>query len=65
MRTKTDNVYVKMGYKDRADYLDDMADSTGVDSYVVDSLAEILGPNEDFDGLVNAMDDYAEMFGYD
>ena len=64
MRTNTDSVYVKMGYKNRTDYLEDMADSTGVDSYVIDSIADILGPNEDFDGLVSAMDDYADMFGY-
>ncbi len=54
---KKNNIYIEKGYKNRADYLDHLADNYGVPSEVVQNIAEILGPNEDFDGLVTAMED--------
>lgn len=51
------DVYVKHGYKNREDYLDNLALEYGVSKLVVYNLAEMLGPNEDFDGLVNALED--------
>ena len=51
------DVYQKHGYKDREDYLNALADEYGVARMVVFSLAEMLGPNEDFDGLINALED--------
>ena len=52
-----DNVYKQHGYENRDDYLDSLAEEYGVAKMIVYSLAEMLGPNEDFDGLVNALED--------
>jgi DNA-binding MarR family transcriptional regulator len=57
-----DNVYEMNGYADRQDYLDDLADSTGVDRSTVAMLADLLGESEDFDGLVTSLEDFG---GYD
>jgi DNA-binding ferritin-like protein len=51
------SVYEKEGYKDRAEYLQSLADDFGVDLSTVQALAEVLGPNEDFDGLVTSLED--------
>lgn len=53
---KTD-VYRQKGCKDRYDYLESLADEYGVSKMVVYSLADMLGPSEDFDGLINALED--------
>ena len=56
--SKTDNsVYRAKGYKNRKEYLDELAQEYCVPMPVVYSLASMLGPNEDFDGLVNALED--------
>ena len=47
---------------DRDVYLSELAAEYGVPMYVVRSLADMLGPNEDYDGLVSALEDYCEMF---
>ena len=52
------SAYQKHGYKDRNDYLANAADEYGVDPYVVSCLADLLGENEDFDGLINELEDY-------
>jgi hypothetical protein len=54
---KDDNAYTRNGYKDRADYLDSLADDYGVDSYMMGMLADIMGESEDFDGLVSELED--------
>ena len=51
------NIYVENGFKNREDYLNDLADSYGIDSEMVFALAEMLGDNEDFDGLLCACED--------
>lgn len=51
------DVYKQHGYKDRDSYLDSLAVEYGVAKMLVYSLAEMLGPNEDFDGLINALED--------
>lgn len=56
------NIYPEKGYENREEYLNDLSDSYGVPSFAVSSLAEMLGPNEDFDGLPIALEDYADMF---
>ncbi len=56
--SKTDNsVYKAKGYSSRKEYLDELAQQYCVPMPVVYSLASMLGPNEDFDGLVNALED--------
>ena len=56
------NIYQENGYKDRQDYLECMALDYGVQLEVVVSLAEVLGENEDWDGLVLALEDAEGMF---
>lgn len=54
------NVYQDNGYEDREDYLSCMAEDYGLDlEGVVRPLADLLGPNEDFDGLVSAFEEEA------
>lgn len=55
---ETENVYVQNGYRDRDHYLKSLADEYGTDRMVVDSIAEILGREEDFDGLICALEDF-------
>lgn len=52
--------YVSNGFKDRAEYLQHLSDEYMVPLDTVESLAETLGENEDFDGLVTAVQDIAE-----
>ena len=55
------NIYQENGYKDRKDYLNSMAEAFDVPITVVLSIANMLGPNEDFDGLVSALEDAEAM----
>lgn len=50
-------IYQLNGYEDRDDYLAQMSDEYGVDIETVIALAEMLGPDEDFDGLISALQD--------
>jgi len=54
--------YQEHGYDNRTDYLADLAKEYDVPSYVVMALADALGPNEDFDGLIIMLQDAAGMF---
>lgn len=52
------NVYKANGFEDREDYLSCLAEAYGLPlEEVVRPLAELLGPSEDFDGLVSALED--------
>ncbi len=52
-----DNIYKQNGFANRDEYLDYLAAEYDVSKVVVYSLAHMLGPSEDFDGLVNALED--------
>lgn len=52
-----ENIYQQNGYADRDDYLNCLSEDYGVSIEDVCSLAEILGENEDFDGLVSTLED--------
>lgn len=52
------NIYQENGYKNRKDYLKSVADEYGIDLEIVYSLASVLGPNEDFDGLISELEDF-------
>lgn len=54
------NIYQEKGYKNRRDYLMSLAEDYSISFLTVVSLADILGPNEDFDGLVSALEDIEE-----
>lgn len=53
------SIYTENGFSSRKEYLIDLADNFGVDPSVVFALANMLGPNEDFDGLVTSLEDYS------
>jgi hypothetical protein len=53
------DVYKEQGYSDREDYFRHLADYYCLDLWEVVLLAELLGPSEDFDGLVSALEDEA------
>ena len=53
------DIYREYGYDDRDDYLRSLADDYGVPEEAVQALADILGPDEDFDGLVSSLEDAA------
>ena len=52
------NIYQENGYNSRSDYLECLADDFGVDLDTVQALADLLGQDEDFDGLVSSLEDY-------
>ena len=55
-------IYEKHGFSSRQAYLEDLADNLGVDMRTVEILADLLGPDEDFDGLITSLEDYAEGY---
>lgn len=57
------NIYQENGYKDRREYLQSMSEEFDVPIEAVMCLAEILGEDEDFDGLVSSLEDYEMMYG--
>ena len=54
------NIYKENGYENRQDYLDSLADDFGIESVTIRDLADILGPTEDFDGLITSLEDYED-----
>jgi hypothetical protein len=59
MEIREDNsVYTRNGYTDRADYLKSLADDRGLDLFAIIMIADLLGPSEDFDGLVSELEDF-------
>lgn len=58
--TTTNNIYQDNGYANRTAYLKSVAEDYGVELDVVKVLAELLGPDEDFDGLISMVNDESE-----
>lgn len=55
------NVYQENGYESRKDYLESLADEYDCPIEIVRDMADILGEEEDFDGLVSAMRDWESL----
>jgi hypothetical protein len=55
------NIYQENGYENRKDYLECLSEDYGVPLDIVYSLADLLGKNEDFDGLISALEDAETM----
>jgi len=58
-----ETVYQIHGYESRKDYLINLSEEYNMPQRDVFTLAGLLGPNEDFDGLINALEDYKDKFG--
>lgn len=56
------SVYQENGFKDRADYIRQLAEDYGLMESMVWQLADLLGSEEDFDGLVVACQDAEYQF---
>ena len=54
------NQYTANGYANRREYLESLTDEYPAE--LVYALADILGPGEDFDGLITALEDHAEGY---
>lgn len=55
--TETMSAYTEAGYNSRKEYLLSLVEEYDVDKETVFSLASMLGPSEDFDGLIAALED--------
>lgn len=51
------SIYTDNGFRNRNEYLQSLAEEYGVDRSTVDSLADLLGESEDFDGLISGLQD--------
>ena len=51
--------YLEYGAESRAEYLAMLSEDYDVDLDIVHAMADVLGPNEDFDGLVTSLEDMA------
>jgi hypothetical protein len=51
------NAYIDAGFPSRRAYLENLADETGHAPRTVFFFASMLGPSEDFDGLVTTLED--------
>lgn len=58
------NIYVRNGYSDRDNYLECLAEDYGLDTDSVRVIADLLGPGEDFDGLVSTLQDMPALEAY-
>jgi len=56
-----DSIYLQNGYKNRDDYLQSLAEDYGLPLEFVYNLADLL-EGEEFDGLINALEDAEGMF---
>ena len=56
-------IYQRHGHTGRRDYLNSLADEYGQPRRTVYALATVLGPNEDFDGLVTSLQDMEDEGG--
>ena len=57
------NIYQQNGFQDRDEYLDHLAVINGVNYDTVRTLADLLGPQEDFDGLVTELTQHERTNG--
>ena len=59
------SIYTENGYQKRKEYLKSLADEYCIPFETVFALASMLGPDEDFDGLVNAVEDAESEIDYE
>lgn len=61
MREREDAIYKPHGFKNRREYLKDLAENNGVELAIVVAIADMLGREEDFDGLVTEVEDFSKV----
>ena len=60
-----ETIYQQNGYENRREYLEELAENYGIHISTVLILADMLGPSEDFDGLVSTLEDTQEIRALD
>ena len=55
------STYSQNGYINRIDYLAKISEEYSVPLEVVLDVADLLGPEEDFDGLISSLEDYVSV----
>lgn len=55
-----DLIYLRHGYSNRDEYLDYLAEEYNVEVSVINDLSSFIGQDEDFDGLISALDDMVD-----
>lgn len=55
------DTYTDNGYMDREHYLHCLSEDLDIPFHKVKEAAELLGPTEDFDGLVSILEDYRDF----
>ena len=54
-------VYEENGYSSRNAYLSSLSEDYGIELEIVQTVADMFGESEDFDGLVTSLEDYLEQ----
>ena len=54
------SVYQENGFESRKEYLQNVAEEFELPYALVSATAAMLGPSEDFDGLISMLEDYME-----
>lgn len=54
---QSDNPYLRQGFQNRGEYLRQVAEDYGLPLWKVQAIADLLGPTEDFDGLLVSLPD--------
>ena len=57
-----ETVYELNGFEDRNEYLNHLADEYDIDIDIVYNTADMLGEDEDFDGLVSMLSDIEAIY---
>lgn len=57
-----EEIYKLKGYANRAAYLQGLAEENGLELDIVLAISDMLGPYEDFDGLVSMIEDATYMY---
>lgn len=58
------NIFKIIGYKNRKHYLKSLAEEYDLKLSSVLLIADTLGEQEDFDGLIISLDDYSQMMEF-
>ena len=61
--TLNPTIYQNNGFANRKEYLESLCEEYSREAVM--ALADILGPTEDFDGLVTGLEDMAQGAGYE
>jgi len=56
------SIYKENGFENRKDYLNSLSEEYGVQKSAVYMVAKLLGESEDFDGLINMVQDMSEGY---